>query len=67
MNTDPIELLMARLLSSPLEVETFLGDRETYARKLGLTCGQIAEAFKIDGASLKFAAKSFDRKRMIRD
>ncbi len=66
MNTDPMEILLARLFASPNEVERFLGDRETYARNCGLTAVQVTEILKIDAASLRFAANSFERKRRSR-
>jgi hypothetical protein len=67
MNTDPLEILLAQLFANLSEVERFLGDREAYARDRGLTAVQIAEILKIDGASLQFAAKGFERKRRLRD
>ena len=67
MNTNPIEILLARLFTSPNEVERFLQDRETYARSCGLTSAQVAEISKIDAALLQFAANSFERKRRSRD
>jgi hypothetical protein len=63
MNTNPIEILLARLFSSPLEVERFLQDREQYARNCGLTAAQLAEIPAIDAASLRFAARNYERKR----
>jgi hypothetical protein len=66
MNTDPLETLLARLIASPSEVERFLQGRETYTRNCGLTGAQAAEILEIDGASLRFAAKSFERKRKSR-
>jgi hypothetical protein len=67
MNTDPMEVLLARLFASPNELEEFLRDRESYARHCGLTLPQVAEVLKIDAASLRFAANSFERKRRSRD
>jgi hypothetical protein len=66
MNTDPMEILLAQLFASPIEVELFLGDREAYIKKRGLAAAQAAEVLKIDAASLRFAAQSFERKRMSR-
>ena len=66
MNTNPMEVLLARLFASPDEVEQFLQDRESYARNCGLTAGQVAAALEIDAASLRFAANSFERKRKSR-
>jgi hypothetical protein len=66
MNTNPMEILLAQLFASPREVELFLGDRETYARNCGLTAVQVTEILEIDAASLKFAARSFERKRKER-
>jgi hypothetical protein len=66
MSTDPMEVLLAQLFSSPSEVEQFLGDREAYARDYGLTASQVAEILEIDTESLRFAANSFERKRRSR-
>jgi predicted nucleotidyltransferase len=63
MNTNPLEILLARLLSSPNEVEQFLQDRERYARNCGLAAAQVTEILEFDAASLRFAANSFERKR----
>jgi pantoate kinase len=63
MNTDPMEILLARLFASPNEVEQFLRERDTYARNCGLTDEQVAAVLEIDAASLRFAANSFERKR----
>jgi hypothetical protein len=67
MNTNPMEILLAQLFASPNEVEQFLQDRETFARNCGLTAAQITEILEIDAASLRFAARSFERKRKLRD
>jgi hypothetical protein len=67
MNTDAMEVLLARLFASPNELEQFLRDRESYAKHCGLTHPQVAEVLKIDTASLRFAANSFERKRRSRD
>ena len=67
MNTNPMEILLARLFASPNEVEQFLQDRETYARNCGLTAAQVTEILEIDAASLRFATRSFERKRGLRD
>jgi hypothetical protein len=67
MNTDPLEILLARLFASPSEVQSFLQDREEYARNCGLTGAQVTQTLDIDAASLKFAANSFERKRRSRD
>jgi hypothetical protein len=67
MNTNPMEIMLARLFASPNEVEQFLQDRETYARNCGLTAAQVREILEIDAASLRFAARSFERKRGSRD
>jgi pantoate kinase len=66
MNTDPMEILLAQLFASPNEVERFLEDRETFARNCGLTRSQVSEILEIDAASLRFAARSFERKRELR-
>ena len=63
MTTDSMEILLARLFSSPNEVERFLQDREHYARDCGLGDVQLKEILQIDAASLRFAARSFERKR----
>jgi hypothetical protein len=62
-----MEILLAQLFASPEEVERFLQDRENYARNCGLTAAQVTEILEIDAASLKFAARSFARKRGPRD
>jgi hypothetical protein len=66
MNTDPMEILLARLYGSLDEVEQFLQEPGTYARHCGLTDEQVAAVLEIDAASLRFAANSFDRKRKSR-
>jgi hypothetical protein len=66
MNTNPMEVLLARLFASPNEVERFLQDRENYARNCDLTAAQLAEVLQIDAASLRFAALSYERKRQRR-
>jgi len=63
MSVDPLESLLARLLSSPTEVEEFLRDRETYARNCGVACAQHATIEEIDAVALRFAAISFESKR----
>jgi hypothetical protein len=67
MNTNPMEILLAQLFASPNEVEQFLQDRETYARNCGLTAAQVTQVLEIDAASLRFAARSFERKRGLHD
>jgi len=66
MNTDPMEILLARLFASPNEVEQFLREPDTYARNYGLTDEQVAAVLEIDAAALRFAANSFERKRKSR-
>jgi hypothetical protein len=66
MNTDPMEILLARLFASPSEVEQFLQEPDTYARNCGLTDAQVAAVLEIDAASLRFAVNSFERKRKSR-
>jgi hypothetical protein len=66
MTADPMEILLAQLLASPSEVEQFLQDREKYSRDRGLTPEQTAKAVEIDAAALRFAARSFERKRAER-
>jgi len=63
MNANPMEILLARLFASPNEVERFLQDRENYARDCGLAATQLTEILQIDAASLRFAARSYERKR----
>jgi hypothetical protein len=67
MNSDPMEVLLAKLFASPNEVERFLEDRESYARNCELTDRQVVAVLEIDPASLRYAAKSFERKRNSRD
>jgi pantoate kinase len=67
MNTDPMEILLAQLFATPIEVERFLQDRESYARRCGLTAEHVMQTLEIDAASLRFAASSFARKRRSRD
>jgi hypothetical protein len=59
----PLEILLARLLASPSEVERFLADRTTYARNCGLAAAELTEIQNIDAAALRFAARSYERKR----
>jgi hypothetical protein len=66
MSADPMEILLARLFSIPNEVERFLQDREHYARACGLAAVQLKELLKIDAASQRFAARSYERKRRRR-
>jgi len=63
MITNPMEILLARLFVSPNEVERFLQDRENYAKDCGLAAAQLTEILQIDAASLRFAARSYERKR----
>jgi hypothetical protein len=58
-----LEIFLARLYSSPLEVEIFLRDRETYARAAGLPVERLADVLAIDAGTLRFAAQSFEHKR----
>ena len=67
MSTDAMEILLARLFAGPNELDQFLRDREGYAKHCGLTHPQVMEVLKIDAASLRFAANSFERKRRSRD
>jgi hypothetical protein len=66
MNTNLMEILLARLFASPNEVELFLQDRERYARDCGLAAVQVQQILQIDAASLQFAARSYERKRQRR-
>jgi hypothetical protein len=63
MSTDPIEILLARLLASPSEVDKFLQDREIYARHCGVEGAQLTAVQEIDAIALQFAANSYQRKR----
>jgi len=67
MNTNPMEILLAKLFASANEVERFLQERETYARSCGLSDEQLTAVLEIDAASLRFATRSFERKRGVRD
>jgi hypothetical protein len=67
MITNSMEILLAQLFASPNEVEKFLQDREAYAKNCGLTASQLTDILEIDAASLRFAARSFERKRGLRD
>ena len=58
-----MEILLARLFSSPNEVERFLQDREHYAQDCGLAAVRLKEILQIDAASLRFAARSYQRRR----
>jgi hypothetical protein len=66
MNTNPMEILLAKLFAAPNEVDLFLQDRDAYARSCGLTPIEVSQVLEIDAASLRFAARSFERKRMSR-
>jgi hypothetical protein len=66
MSADPMEILLARLFASPNEVELFLQDREHYASDCGLAAVQLEQIMQIDAASLRFAARSYERKRRRR-
>jgi hypothetical protein len=63
MNATALEILLARLYGSPLEVEKFLTDRGAYAAGAGLPALQLPEVLAIDAAALRFAARSYARKR----
>jgi hypothetical protein len=63
MTADPMEVLLARLLGNPTEVERFLNDRERYAQECGVSGDKLMDVAKIDAVSLQFAALSFQRKR----
>jgi hypothetical protein len=60
---DPMEILLARLLGNPDEVEDFLKDREMYARDCGVEQSLMTEILDIDAAALRFAALGCVRKR----
>jgi hypothetical protein len=63
MSAAALEILLARLYGSPLEVEKFLIDRRTYAASAGLPAEQLPEVLAMDAAALRFAARSYERKR----
>jgi hypothetical protein len=66
MTTSPLEILLARLFADLDEAEQFLQDRESYAKRYGLTAEQLTGLREIDAAALRFAARSFERKRRSR-
>jgi hypothetical protein len=59
-----LEILLARLYSDPNEVEKFLIDRRDYAIAAGLAMDQLPAIQEIDAATLRFAARSYARKRV---
>jgi hypothetical protein len=63
MSASALEILLARLYGSPLEVEKFLTDRRAYALGAGLSVEQMPDVLAIDAAALRFAARSYERKR----
>jgi hypothetical protein len=58
-----LEILLARLYGDPFEVEKFLSDRRAYAIAAALTSDQLAAVLEIDAATLRFVARSYERKR----
>ncbi len=63
MSATALEILLARLYGSPLEVEKFLADRRAYASSAGLPAEQLPEVLAIEAEALRFAARSYERKR----
>jgi hypothetical protein len=58
-----LEILLARLYGDSCEVERFLIDRHAYAIAAGLTIHELPAILEIDAAILRFAARSYERKR----
>jgi hypothetical protein len=58
-----LEVLLARLYGDPIEAEKFLVNRRDYALAAGLTADQLQAVLEIDAATLKFVARSYERKR----
>jgi hypothetical protein len=58
-----LEILLARLYGDSCEVERFLIDRRAYAIAAGLSIDQLPSILEIDAAILRFAARSYERKR----
>jgi hypothetical protein len=63
MTAQPLEVLLARLLSSPAEVEIFLSGRRAYAIGAGVGVEDMPQIEAIDAEALRFAAASYERKR----
>jgi hypothetical protein len=61
--SEALEILLARLYSSPLEAERFLEDRAAYARAAGLPDEHLQDVMAIDAGTLRFTAQSFEHKR----
>jgi hypothetical protein len=66
MSATALEILLARLYGDPREVERFLIDRRVYAVAAGLTLDQVPAILEIDAATLRFVARSYERKRHLR-
>jgi hypothetical protein len=58
-----LEILLARLYGDSREVERFLIDRRAYAIAAGLTIDQLPAMLEVDAATLRFVARSYERKR----
>lgn len=63
MTAAALEILLARLYGDAFEVEKFLSDRHDYAIAAGLTSDQLPAVLEIDAATLRFVARSYERKR----
>ena len=63
MTATALEILLARLYGDSREVERFLIDRRGYAMAAGLTTDQLPPILEIDAATLRFVARSYERKR----
>jgi hypothetical protein len=63
MSANPMEILLARLLGDPAEVEVFLVDRIRYATELGFRPGTYQAVIAIDAEMLRFAARGYEHKR----
>jgi hypothetical protein len=61
--TMALEIFLARLYSSAVEVESFLRERPAYARAAGLPEEHLPDVLTIDAGTLRFAVQSFERKR----
>jgi hypothetical protein len=63
MSAAPLETFLARLYGDPLEADSFLRDRAAYARAAGLPAEHLPDVMAIDAGTLRFAARSYERKR----
>jgi hypothetical protein len=58
-----LEIVLARLLADPGEVEAFLSDREGYCRAHELSAPDRAALKTMDAEQLRFSALCYARKR----